>query len=68
MVFMIIKFGKRRLTRGMGARGMRCCVNARATWPRTQNKEEKKLLSPRIAGTQRIAITHSYPRITRILE
>ena len=28
--------------RGTGTRGLRCCVNAGATWPRTQNKVEKK--------------------------
>jgi len=28
--------------RGMRVRGMRCCVNARATWPPTRSKRQKK--------------------------
>ena len=44
MSFIIIQFGKRRLLRGMGEHGMHCCMNARATWPRTQNNVEGKNL------------------------
>ena len=38
MILMIRKNGPRILMREMGARGMRYCVNTRATCPRTQNK------------------------------
>ena len=55
------KNGTRRLMRGIGSSGMRCCVHARATRPRTQNHLERLYVkSPRTSPRAYVIVMLCY--------